>query len=484
MENHSAPCVILENVREFPLAVTLSKRLRSCLKLQKEMTPMAMHPTNEMPHDLLAEKALIGCLIIDGEVFDQISNLKIRAEHFYDPRHAIIFDVVQDLFMANKPIDYVTVSSKLQERGKLEEIGGQAFLLLLVEDQATVANSYEYAKIVKEKASMREILRTAQRVLQNGMSYSGNTDDFIQEVEASFFKLTNDAKTGGMVKLNSCLKHNLKDLEDTSRGRGEISGLPTGYNKLDELLLGMQAGQLIILGARPAMGKSALALNVAMNVCVNTGLPIAIFSLEMLANELSMRLLSGKAKVDSKRIRKKDFLDTDLRSIAKAVQELSTLPIYINDSGACTILDIQSQCRKIKADQGLGLIVIDYLQLMQSTNKMLSREQQISEISRGLKTLAKELECPIIALSQLNRSVETRVDKRPTMADIRESGAIEQDADIVMFIYRDEYYNKESTKEPGVAEVIVGKNRGGETGTAKLAFVGAYTSFENLAFRD
>ncbi len=445
---------------------------------------MSKNLHNEMPHDLLAEKSLIGCLILDGDVFDQISNLKLNPTHFYDPRYGIILEVIQDLFMSNRPIDYVTVSSKLQEKGKLEEIGGQPFLLSLVEDQATVANAYEYAKITKEKASIREILRTAQRVYQSGLSYTGDAEDFIQEVEASFFKLTNDAKTGGMQKLNSCLKENLRELEDTSRGIGEIAGLPTGYGKLDELLLGLQPGQLVIIGARPAMGKSALALNIAMNVCSFTGLPVAIFSLEMLANELSMRLLSGKAKVDSKRIRRKDFLDTDLRSIAKAVQELSTLPIYINDSGSCTLMDIQSQCRKIKADQGLGLIVIDYLQLMNSHTKTSSREQQISEISRGLKTLAKELECPIIALSQLNRSVETRVDKRPSMADIRESGAIEQDADIVMFIYRDEYYNKESTKEPGIAEVIVGKNRGGETGTAKLAFVGAYTSFENLSFRE
>ena len=230
------------------------------------------------------------------------------------------------------------------------------------------------------------------------------------------------------------------------------------------------------------MGKTSLALNIASNSCAQTGLPVAVFSLEMLANELSMRLLTSRAKVDSKRVRKKEFLATDLRAIGNAVQELSSFPIYINDSGGTTILDIQSQCRKIKAEQGIGLIVIDYLQLMSPTDKRLPREQQISEMSRGLKAIAKELECPVIALSQLNRSVETRPNKRPNMSDLRESGAIEQDADIVMFVYRDEYYNPDTTKEPGVAEVIIGKNRAGETGTAKLAWVGAYTSFENLAF--
>lgn len=435
---------------------------------------------NELPHDLLAEKAMVGCLIIDGSVFDEISNLKITPDHFYDPRYGIIYDVIADLSLANRAIDYVTVCSKLQEKGKLEEIGGQSFVLTLVEDQASSANVYDYAKIVKDKSSMREIIRTAMRVAQMGMTYSGDAEDFIQEVESSFFKLTNDAKSGSMVKLNATLKQNLKELEDTSRLMGEISGLSTGYPRLDELLLGMQPGQLIVLAARPAMGKTSLALNVAVSSCIQAGLPVVIFSLEMLATELSMRLLTGRAKVDSKRVRKKAFLDTDLRSIAKATQELSSLPIYINDSGNTTILDIQSQCRKVKAEQGLGLIVIDYLQLMGSASKNIQREQQIAEISRGLKTMAKELGCPVIALSQLNRGVESRPNKRPSTADLRESGAIEQDADIVMFVYRDEVYYPD-TKEPGIAEIIVGKNRAGEIGTAKLAWVGAYTSFENLA---
>jgi replicative DNA helicase len=443
------------------------------------------NPNNvsELPHDILAEKSLIGCLIIDGTVFDEISNLKLTPNHFYDPRYGILYNTISELSQANRAIDYVTVCSKLQEKSKLEEVGGQSFILTVVEDQASVANIYEYAKIVRDKASMREIVRTAMRVAQMGMTYTGNTEDFIQEVEASFFQLTNDSKTGGMMKLTTALKQNLKELEDTSRQMGEITGLSTGYPRVDELLLGMQPGQLIILAARPAMGKTSLALNVAVHSCIQSGLPVAIFSLEMVATELSMRLLTGRAKVDSKRVRKKAFLDTDLRSIAKATQELSNLPIYINDSGSTNLYDIQSASRKIKAEQGLGLVVIDYLQLMGSTNKSIQREQQIAEISRGLKTMAKELGCPVIALSQLNRAVETRPNKRPTTADLRESGSIEQDADIVMFVYRDEVYNPD-TKEPGMAEIIVGKNRAGEIGTAKLAWVGAYTSFENLSHRD
>ena len=247
------------------------------------------------------------------------------------------------------------------------------------------------------------------------------------------------------------------------------------------MLLGMQAGQLIILAARPAMGKTSLALNLAVNTCKATHLPVAIFSLEMVAAELSMRVLSSEAGVDSSRLRTKDFLDTDLRKMGKSVQELSQLPLFINDSAGSGLLDIKSQCRKIKLENGLGLIIIDYLQLMQSHNKLLSREQQISEISRGLKELAKELGCPVIALSQLNRSLESRPDKRPMPSDLRESGAIEQDADIILFVYRDEVYNKES-KDKGIAEVIIGKNRAGETGTAKLAWIGSQTKFGNLAY--
>jgi replicative DNA helicase len=439
-----------------------------------------MAQVKELPHDLLAEKSLIGCLLIDGESFDDIADLSMAKGDFYHPQYGIIFDSIRDLIIDRKPVDFVTVSSKLSETGQLEAIGGQSFVLEIIEDQASSANVYHYAKVVKDNSSLRNIVRTAMRVAERGMDYQGKVEDFISEVEASFFQLTNDAKSTGMTKLNECLKNNLRELEDTSRTAGEISGLPTGYKKLDEMLLGMQPGQLIILAARPAMGKTSLALNMALHACEVTKLPIAIFSLEMVSNDLSMRLLSGKAKVDSKRIRTKNFLDTDLRGISSAVQSLSTLPIFINDSGDTTILDIQSQCRKIKSESGLGMVVIDYLQLMQSHTKNPSREQQISEISRGLKSMAKELECPVLALSQLNRGVESRTDKRPMVSDLRESGSIEQDADIVMMIYRDEVYNPD-TKHPGIAEIIVNKNRSGETGTARTTFVGAYTSFEELS---
>ena len=436
----------------------------------------------ELPHDLLAEKSLIGCLLVDGQSYDDISDLALVKEDFYHPKYGTLFVCIQDLANSNKPIDYVTVCSRLTEMGAIDSIGGASFVSEIIEDQASSANIYHYGKTVKDKSSMREIIRTAHRVAEKGFEHTGSLDDFAKEVEQSFFNLTNSAKTGKMSKLNACLKVNLKTLEDSSRQSGELSGLSTSFPELDKYLLGMQSGQLIILAARPGMGKTSLALNVATRSCKQTKLPVVVFSLEMLDAELSMRILSSEAKVDSKRLRTKNFLDTDLRNIGNAIQGLSQLPIYINDNGGTTVPDILSQCRKIKSESGLGLIIIDYLQLMRSHTNNPSREQQIAEISRGLKSMAKELECPVIALSQLNRSVESRPDKRPNTADLRESGSIEQDADIVLMVYRDDFYNKDS-KEPGIAEIIVAKNRAGETGTAKLAWVGAHTSFENLTHR-
>lgn len=439
-----------------------------------------MRSVVDLPHDILAEKSLIGCLIIDGGAFDEIADLSMRKEDFFHPQYGIIFEALKTLAIEQKPIDFITICSKLNETNKLDIVGGKDTILSIVEDQASAANMYHYAKIVKDKANIRGIIHTANKIAEKGMQHVGRVDDFISDVESSFFRLTNDAKSGGMQRLNDCLKTNIKMLEDASLRPGEILGLSTGYKKLDELLLGMQAGQLIVLAARPAMGKTVLGLNVAINSCARSGLPIAIFSLEMLSHELSLRILSRQSRVDSKKMKRKDFLDTDLRNIGRAIQELSTMPIFINDAGDVALSDIQSYCRKIKSEHGLGMVMIDYLQLMRSHSNNPSREQQISEISRGLKSMAKELQCPVLALSQLNRGVETRPNKRPTTADLRESGAIEQDADIVMFIYRDEVYNPD-TKDKGIAEIIIGKNRSGETGTVKLAFIGMHSSFEELA---
>lgn len=434
---------------------------------------------NELPHDLLAERSLIGCLMIDQMAFDQVIETQLAAEDFYDPKLAVVFTAIRDLRFQSVVIDFISVCSRLNDMGKLEWLGGQSFVLDIIEEQASAANISYYAKSVKDKSLLRQIIRSAVQVIENSSTFSGSVQDYVSDVESSFFKLTSQFRLGGLRDLKTFLKLNLKDLEDAQRKKGEIAGLPTGFIDLDRMLLGLQPGQLVVLAARPGVGKTSFAMTMAVNASKASGLPVAIFSLEMLAPELSMRILSSEASVDSMRLKTKNLLDTDLRNISKALKDLSQLPIYINDSADITLIDIKSQCRKIKAEHGLGLIMIDYLQLMNSHSKVLSREQQISEISRGLKNLAKELECPIIALSQLNRAVESRQDRRPLISDLRESGSIEQDADIVCLIYRDEMYNPD-TKDKGIAEIIIAKNRSGERGTVKLAWIGAQTKFASL----
>ncbi|MBP9674279.1 MAG: replicative DNA helicase [Bacteriovoracaceae bacterium] len=437
----------------------------------------------ELPHDILAERSLVGCLLVDGQSFDSISELNLFKEDFFHPQYGIIFHAIRELIIENKPIDYITVCSKLSDTGKIDQVGGESSVLTLIEDQASSANIYHYAKIVKDKSTVRSVIRLASKVMEQGMSFEGRTQEFVSEVESQFFNLTSETRTRGLRDLKEFLKTSLRDIENPSRSKGEIGGLPSGYKDLDRKLLGFQPGQLIVLAARPAMGKTSLALNLAVNAAKLTQLPVAIFSLEMLAAELSMRILSSEANVESQKIRTKDFNPSDLKQMSRAVSTLSNLPLYINDAADISLMDIKSQCRKLKVDQGLGLVVIDYLQLMRPNSDNPSREQQIAEISRGLKNLSKELECPIITLSQLNRSVESRVEKRPMLSDLRESGAIEQDADIVLFLYRDEIYNN-NTEDKGIAEVIIGKNRGGETGVVKLAWVAAQTKFTPLSYDD
>lgn len=435
----------------------------------------------ELPHDLLAERSLLGSLLVDGEAIDEISEYKLSSDDFFHPQYGKIFQGIVDLHGSSQPIDFVTLCGKLSDQGILDAIGGQAFIVEMIEDHASSANIAQYAKIVREKSTVRKVIQMSKRVVDRAMSYQGDYAQFLSEVEASFFNLTSENRKNSLQKLNTFLKMNLIELENDQREAGQLSGLTTGFVELDKKLLGLQPGQLVIVAARPAMGKSAFALNISVNSCKAQGLPVAIFSLEMLSQELSMRMLSGESKIDSGRLRSKNFLDQDLRNLGMAVKELSKLPVFINDNGDTTILDIKSQCRKIKSEFGLGLVVVDYVQLMKSHTNNPSREQQISEISRGLKSLAKELECPIIGLSQLNRAVESRPNKRPMVSDLRESGSIEQDADVVMLIYRDEVYNQD-TKHKGIAEIIVGKNRAGETGTVYLSWVGAHTSFGNLTF--
>ncbi len=440
-----------------------------------------MAELREFPHDLLAEKSLLGCLLIDGESFDSLNQLELFKDDFFHPQYGHVFEAIRTLHFSSRPIDYITVCSELNSQGKLDQVGGEAAVLAIAEDQASAANVYYYAKTIKDKSLLRKIIRTSSAISEECFNFSGTLEEFFSDVESRFFKLTSQSKQEGLRDLKDFLKVNLLELEDAENRKGEIAGLPLGYRDLDRKLLGLQPGQLVVLAARPAMGKTSLALNIAVNVSKITGLPIAVFSLEMLANELSMRILSSEAGVKSQKLRTKDFDGDDLGRMSQAITTLSNLSLFINDAADISLMDIKSQCRKLKLENGLGMVIVDYLQLMRPHSNNSSREQQIAEISRGLKNLAKELECPVLTLSQLNRGVESRINKRPMLSDLRESGAIEQDADIVLMLYRDEVYNPDS-EDKGVAEIIIGKNRGGETGTAKLAWIPAQTRFADLAY--
>lgn len=437
-------------------------------------------PHNELPHDINAEKALLGCLLIDNSSFDEISDVNLESTDFYHPQYGIIFKAIKDLHIEAMPFDIVTVASRLNDFGKLETIGGQSALVTICDEIGSAANIEYYGKLIKQKSVLREVVRTATRVMQTGTNFTGSVDDFLQEVEANFFKLTAQAKNNKMVPLKQALYENLKELEKPARAKGEIMGVSTGFHSIDKSLLGLQPGQLVLIAARPGMGKTALALNWAVAAAKQTNMAVAVFSYEMMYAELSMRLLASEACVDGRKLKTKEFNELDLRSISNAVHKLSNLKLYINDSGATTLMDIRSYCRKLKAEQGLAMIVVDYLQIMPMHVKKQNREQEIAELSRGFKMLANELEIPVVALSQLNRTAASRTDRRPQLQDLRESGSLEQDANIVCLIHREDYYDPDTPKK-GIAEVIIAKNRNGEPGTVELSWIGSQTKFADLA---
>lgn len=435
---------------------------------------------NELPHDLGAEKALLGCLLIDNSSADEISDVGMTQEDFYHPQYGLIYQAIADLHMESLPVDIVTVASKLNDHGKLEKIGGQTALVAICDDIGSAANVEYYARQVKQKSVLREIVRTASRVVQTGTNFAGDINEFMDEVERGFFKLTNQTKNNKMIPLKQALYENLRELEKPARAKGEITGVSTGFPSIDKMLLGLQPGQLILIAARPGMGKTALALNWAVAAAKQTDMAVAVFSYEMMYAELSMRLLASEACVDARKLKTKEFNEMDLRSISGAIQKLSNLKLFINDSGATNLMDIRSYCRKLKAEQGLAMIIVDYLQIMPMHVKKQNREQEIAELSRGFKMLANELEIPVVALSQLNRTAASRTDRRPQLQDLRESGSLEQDANIVCLIHREDYYDPQTPKK-GIAEVIIAKNRNGEPGTIELSWIGSQTKFAEMA---
>lgn len=433
------------------------------------------------PHDIDAEEAIISALLIDKDTLTDALEI-LKPEDFYKKSHEKIFHAIVELFSKDEPVDLVTVATRLKEKDELEEIGGAAFLANIADAAPLAINAVHYAKIIKEKSSLRSLIHSATAIVERCMKDRGDFEDIIDFAENAVFNISESKSSKSFSSLADLININIDMLEARQGKTGGLLGLTTGYAQLDNLTSGLQKSDLIILAARPSMGKTAFALNIARNVAVEEQIPVAVFSLEMSQEQLSMRLLTSEARIDSNRLRT-GFIDTtDFQNVTDAAGLLNQIPIFIDDTPNISSMEVRTKCRRLKMEKGLGLVIIDYLQLMKAPFNSDRRDLEIAEISRALKALAKELEIPVIALSQLNRMLEQRAEKRPLLSDLRESGALEQDADIVAFIYRDEVYNKdENNPNRGKAEIIVAKNRNGSVGVAHMAFLGQYTRFEELA---
>jgi replicative DNA helicase len=431
------------------------------------------------PANLEAEQSVLGAILLRAGALDQVADL-LTPEDFYRSGHGHIFQTMLDLWGRAEPVDLVTVTALLKERGHLEGVGGPVFLAALSEHVGTAANAAYYAKLVHEKAVLRRLLASCQNIAQACLAPVEDVEQFLDRAEAEVFKVAESKIRFGFQPLNTLVEKEVETLESIwHREQGRITGIPSGFPDLDSLTAGFQQGDLIILAARPSMGKTALALNIAFNAAYEARVPVAFFSLEMSKEQLVRRLLSTVGEIDASHLRRAFLTNDEWRKLQEAASFLMECPVYIDDAPAAAVLEVRSKTRRLKAEGKLGLIIVDYLQLMRSTSHPNSREQEISEISRSLKALAKELNVPVIALSQLSRKVEDRKPKIPELADLRESGAIEQDADVILFIYRDEVYN-ENSPEKGQARILLKKQRNGPTGEFRLAFRGLYTKFDSF----
>ena len=407
----------------------------------------------------------------------------LKAEDFYREDNKIIYEAILNLYSRSEPIDIITVKSELESMGKIDQVGGLEYLAELPEKVPTTANAMKYVKIVEEKSTLRQLIKTANEIIELGYSPTEDVEDIMEGAEKKIFDVMQQKNQKGYEPIKDVLVESFTKLEELYNRKQHITGVPSGFMELDYKTAGFHGSDLILIAARPAMGKTAFALNIATNAAVRANVPVAVFSLEMSKEQLVNRVLCSEAMVDSNKVRTGKLEEDDWTKLAETIGPLSEAEIYIDDTPGISITEIRAKCRKLKLEKNIGMIVIDYLQLIQGTNKRNgSREQEISEISRSLKMLAKELNVPVIALSQLSRAAEQRPDHRPMLSDLRESGAIEQDADIVMFLYRDDYYNEDSEKK-GIAEVIIAKHRGGSTGTVELLWLGSYTKFVNIEKR-
>lgn len=431
------------------------------------------------PHDIEAEQAVLGSMLTDKDaVISAIEVLKEDA--FYREDNKAIYAAILSLYNRSEPIDIITLKAELTAEGKFEKVGGLEYLAELPEKVPTTANVEKYIKIVEEKAALRELIKTANEIIELGYDPTEDLDMIMDNAEKKIFNIMQNKNQKGYAPIKDVLVDTFAQLEELYNQKQHITGVATGFVDLDYKTAGLHNSDLVLIAARPAMGKTAFAVNIATNAAVRGNVPVAMFSLEMSKEQLVNRILCSEAMVDSNKVRTGKIEDEDWIKIAGAIGPLSEAQMFIDDTPGISINEIRAKCRKLKLEKNIGLVVIDYLQLVQGTGKRgSSREQEISEISRSLKILAKEIEVPVIALSQLSRAVEARPDHRPMLSDLRESGSIEQDADIVMFLYRDDYYNEDSEKK-NQAEVIIAKQRAGSTGTVDLAWLGQYTKFANL----
>ncbi len=430
------------------------------------------------PQNLEAEQAVLGAMMLEPESGSSVFEI-LQPEDFYRDNHRLIFSAIRDLFEKGDPVDLVSVAEILRQQGRLEQVGGIATISEIARSVPSAANVEYYAKLVTEKALLRQLIRASNSILERGYEPGEEARNLLEEAEKLILDLSRRRVKDGFSFIRDVLLETFEKIEYLYAHKGNLTGVPTFFTELDRMTSGWQPSDLVIIAARPSMGKTALVLNMAQNAAVRAKVPVAIFSLEMSKEQLVQRMLCGEAMVDQQRVRTGDLLDTDWPKLTRAVGPLSDAPIFIDDTVGISLAELRSKARRLKMEHNLGMIIIDYLQLLSVGKKTESRQQEVAQISRTLKGLARELKVPVIALSQLNRGVEQRQDKRPIMSDLLESGAIEADADLISFIYRDEYYHSESEKK-GIAEIIIAKHRNGPVGTVELGFLKEFTKFVNL----
>ncbi len=434
-------------------------------------------PIRSMPQNLEAEQSVLGSMLIEKTAIAQAAEV-LNAEDFYRDSHKVIFNAIRDLYQKDVPVDMITLIDYLRSTENLEDAGGITYITEISNSIPSTANLLSYIQIVEDKSILRKLIRSSTEIIETSYNKQDNVESVIDLAEKKIFNLAEKKNTSDFEPMNAVLERGFLEIERLFNNKGETTGVPSGFKDLDDKTSGFQRGDMVLIAARPSMGKTTFVLNLAQHAALRSGKKVAIFSLEMSKEQLAYKLLCAEANVDMLKLRTGNLDDKDWENIARASGPLAAAKIFIDDTAGVSVMEMRSKCRRLKMEHGIDMIIIDYLQLMSGSNPE-NRQQEVSEISRSIKAIAKEMQCPVLALSQLSRAPEQRADHRPMLSDLRESGSIEQDADLVMFLYRDEYYNKE-TEDKNMAECIIAKQRNGPVGTVKLAWLGQYSKFGNL----